>query len=623
MPVFIEDGDPDAWRALAAVRIGDDDTRPSLHHPAGATVRIPVHLGGFFADTRQITLSLDAPQGWIVSPQQTLSLAPGENRRTELLFVIPENTPAGGTLPLTVTARVSGLAQPVVLPVDLTIIDPSRLGNLLQNPTLEPSPANPAKALGWSSSADALLTPAAADPDPVPGLGENIFVFDNILSTWGYFSQTVTLPDATSPLLYTLWARTGAGAGAGSNVTWKRADGSTISTLNINQVFSAPANSPWRLLSTRLDPPDEAVSVSVTPVTNGPAAFANPVLSIHDGADWAAVARPAAGVSVDGSLDDWSLRDPIPLLAAGQLASSAPGYAPSPANLSAAAWLAWDNAGLYLAARVRDDHHHPLDTDAQLTQGDSLVLALQPAGRATGPAADARAFALVLSAAPPAGGGGASHILYRPAEYSGGLSSGHLARDSSNCDIAIARDDTAGVTTYELFLPWSELGGILPAVGGKTGLALQLNDNDGDGLAASMSWGAGLPPGWNPALFGLLTLLPDADGSLPPDDGGTGGGSGTGGGPGTGPGGGGPGAIAPRAGPPRGDTYNFQALVGSVSSSRLTDFRIYVPAAIDVPRLRGVVLLLHGDLADWRVFAQEHAFQECARALGLALIGVG
>ncbi|MDR2673533.1 MAG: hypothetical protein LBC18_01345 [Opitutaceae bacterium] len=184
-----------------------------------------------------------------------------------------------------------------------------------------------------------------------------------------------------------------------------------------------------------------------------------------------------------------------------------PAYDWSPGNLSAAAWLAWDDAGLYLAARVRDDRHVPLGEDARLAQGDSLVLALQPAARATGPAADARAFLLVLSAARPSAGG-APHILYRPKNHAGGLAPGHLSRDSSNCDIAIRRDDTAGETTYELFLPWSELGGLRPSIGEKAGLALQLNDNDGDGLAASMTWGDGFPPGWSPSRFGILTLLP-------------------------------------------------------------------------------------------------------------------
>ncbi|MFH1496240.1 MAG: hypothetical protein ABII82_00305 [Verrucomicrobiota bacterium] len=111
---------------------------------------------------------------------------------------------------------------------------------------------------------------------------------------------------------------------------------------------------------------------------------------------------------------------------------------------------------------------------------------------------------LLLSDARPAAGGG-KHILYRPREYAGGLALGHLARDSSVYDLAVARED--GVTTYELFMPWSELGGLRPAVGEKFGLSLQLNDNDGARLAAAMTWGEGISPDWSPSRFGVVTLV--------------------------------------------------------------------------------------------------------------------
>jgi hypothetical protein len=64
-----------------------------------------------------------------------------------------------------------------------------------------------------------------------------------------------------------------------------------------------------------------------------------------------------------------------------------------------------------------------------------------------------------------------------------------------------------GRCVYELRLPWSELGGIAPAFGGRVGLSLQLNDNDGSGLAAQMAWGGGLSPTWSPPAFGRLTLV--------------------------------------------------------------------------------------------------------------------
>ena len=37
--------------------------------------------------------------------------------------------------------------------------------------------------------------------------------------------------------------------------------------------------------------------------------------------------------------------------------------------------------------------------------------------------------------------------------------------------------------------------------------AIQLNDNDGKGRKAWMTWGAGLHPAWQPKRFGVVTLV--------------------------------------------------------------------------------------------------------------------
>jgi hypothetical protein len=58
--------------------------------------------------------------------------------------------------------------------------------------------------------------------------------------------------------------------------------------------------------------------------------------------------------------------------------------------------------------------------------------------------------------------------------------------------MAVHREGT--LTTYELMIPWHELGGIMPTFGTKFGISLQLNDNDGYGRVASMTWGDGLEP---------------------------------------------------------------------------------------------------------------------------------
>lgn len=213
--------------------------------------------------------------------------------------------------------------------------------------------------------------------------------------------------------------------------------------------------------------------------------------------------RTATPPAIDGDLSDWDFaQDPIPLLCENQL-TAAPGYDWSPANLSAVARLQWDEQALYLAVKVRDDVHHPGGTGEQTLRGDALRVALHPGNRAEG--TDGRAFEWDISASAPGGGSG-RHTLYRPPARNGGLPSGHLAKDSSVYELAVKRE--GDITDYELRIPWSETGGLTPAVGTRAGLSLQLFDTDNNGLAPSvMTWGGGLLPEWAPSAFGLLTLI--------------------------------------------------------------------------------------------------------------------
>ena len=130
------------------------------------------------------------------------------------------------------------------------------------------------------------------------------------------------------------------------------------------------------------------------------------------------------------------------------------------------------------------------------------ALGIDPTNR--GPQAPTKAFAYYLSSAAPGGGGG-RHTVLRPKELSAGLRAGHLFRDSSVYEMAIAEGD--GTCVYELRLPFAELGGVQPGVGGKFALAIQLNDGDGEGVAAHMNWGEGMSPAWRPADFGVVTLV--------------------------------------------------------------------------------------------------------------------
>ncbi|MDP7132034.1 MAG: hypothetical protein QF437_16170 [Planctomycetota bacterium] len=79
-----------------------------------------------------------------------------------------------------------------------------------------------------------------------------------------------------------------------------------------------------------------------------------------------------------------------------------------------------------------------------------------------------------------------------------------MIADSSIYEIAITK--TKGECIYEIRIPASELG-LQPGFGGKLGLSLQLNDNDGKGLSSHMNWGGGLSPNWQPGNFGVVTFV--------------------------------------------------------------------------------------------------------------------
>ena len=151
--------------------------------------------------------------------------------------------------------------------------------------------------------------------------------------------------------------------------------------------------------------------------------------------------------------------------------------------------------------QVLDNIHHPAGDGETVIAGDSVILAFDPTNRS--PGAAAKSCAYYVSSQKPAGGSG-RHTLFRPRSRSGGRPSGHLARDSSVREIAVRMNPKGCV--YELCIPWSELG-VTPVFGGKFGFAIQLNDDDGQGLAAHMNWGGGLSPTWRPASFGVITLV--------------------------------------------------------------------------------------------------------------------
>ncbi len=349
----------------------------------------------------------------------------------------------------------------------------------------------------WSGNAEVFNLSTL---DKGPGFEGSAARFSGAKSEgYQHMNQNVTLPAPGSKYLYTTWVWNN-DMQAGSNLS---VDGQTF---YIPSVFDAGFNTPfWRLMTHVRETTAGATTMGLTPVTKGKgwAMYDNVRVTLYEGTDFAAEATKAkAPVTVDGKLDDWDMADdPIPLLCDNQLSAPAT-YKWTPQNLSGVAKIMWDDQALYFAAKVRDDKHSATTTGEDTVKGDSIVLALHPANRVEG--TDARAFAWYIGSAVPGGGSGV-HTLYRSPAYSGGISSGQLAKDSSLYEISIKRE--GDITVYEMRIPWSETGGLTPSVGVKAGLSLQLRDSDGAGAPATMTWGGGLPPSWGPAGFGVLTLV--------------------------------------------------------------------------------------------------------------------
>ena len=473
---------------------------PRISQLRGTTGQLQVRLRNLYARPLAGTVKWEWPAAWPQTKEQAFELKPGEERLLPVTLALPTDAAVGDQRAAAVVTFAWDKLPVIRKPVVIAVIDRAALGNLLPNGDFEQAGATAADAAGFVGKA-ARATPDAATGGGADGLGQGLLKFADTAGQWSHHGRTIPLSGGET-YLYTAWVWN-RNMHAGSNVTLKLKDGSER-TLHDVQVFTCGEDNPWwQVYAARVQAPADTVEGSFTPVTRGAGTtlYDNLRVSIYEGTDYAAEARRVEKPpTIDGKLDEWSGAGPVPLLGKNQLTVIQPAYQWAPANLHAVLWLRWDAENLYVAARVRDNVHQAQGGDAPL-DGDCLVVALDPSNR--GPESVRRAFAYYVSSAAPGGSG--KHTLFRPAERAGGLRNGHLARDSSVYDLAITA--AAGVTTYELRLPWSELGGIAPAVGTKFGAALQLTDNDGAGRAAAMIWGEGLLPAWAPQRFGVVTLV--------------------------------------------------------------------------------------------------------------------
>ncbi len=493
MPVIIEHAAADLLKAKLALSIGGV-TRPGtisrVSAMRGAPLTVPLRLRNLFSQPMPAKVSLR--RGETALAERRITLEPGQD--TIVLIDLPAT--AAATLDASWVARLElGDLPAVETPFTLDWIDSAMLGNLLKNGDFE-------RDGGWSYPNSARRVESAGEL----GTGQFAARLDRT-DGWVNISQGIALP-AGEEFLYTAWIKTDGVKQAGSNITYILDDG-TQKRLYIPHVFQAPSRTRgWHLLSYRGTVPEHTKTIQFTPVARGsaPTLFDNVRVTLRPRGAYAAEASGTkTAPRIDGDLREWTGESPVPLLCENQLADLTGGYDWSPDNLAGIARFRWDDQALYMAVEVIDDQHviPPAGSGEKASEGDSITLAIQPSILEA--ESSEKAFAYIISAASPGGGSG-HHTLYRPASRAGGLSSGELAKDSSNYDLAIRRDGR--FTRYEVRLPWSELGVTQPRPGSQIGLSLQLHDRDEADRSASMLWGEGLSPTWQPKMFGVLTLTP-------------------------------------------------------------------------------------------------------------------
>ena len=233
----------------------------------------------------------------------------------------------------------------------------------------------------------------------------------------------------------------------------------------------------------------------------GSALYDNMGVTVFEGSDFAAeAAKVRKPPTINGTLDDWDRSCPIPLIGRNQLRVVDKNYARTPQNLSGVAYLNWDSQNLYVAvevARRRPPSRRRRRNRRYGRQRDPGLRPDQSVSRRR------RQVVRLLRFVAETGRGSGTHTLYRPsptaaAEVQGSwLGIRRFTRSSS-------RRTPRGASTRcaSHGASWTA-----PAFGGKFGFAIQLNDNDGAGLAAHMNWGGGLAPTWRPADFGVMTLV--------------------------------------------------------------------------------------------------------------------
>ncbi|MFF2092963.1 prolyl oligopeptidase family serine peptidase [Paenibacillus sp. NPDC058174] len=193
-------------------------------------------------------------------------------------------------------------------------------------------------------------------------------------------------------------------------------------------------------------------------------------------------------LTIDGSLDEWNLSHPFPLNRPSQLRIQ--DYS-SPENFGGQGWISWDKDHVYLALQIKDEHHVQRETPFNIYMGDSLQVSFRVTDGSGG-------FLGVheFGAALHDDGSTSTFRWLSPPSFKLG--------EIDDLKTGITHKD--GTTTYELALPWEELGVTEPLEGQQLKFSLLVNNNDGEGRMGWVEYNSGI--GFkDPEAFGDLFLV--------------------------------------------------------------------------------------------------------------------
>lgn len=221
-----------------------------------------------------------------------------------------------------------------------------------------------------------------------------------------------------------------------------------------------------------------------------------------------ATRRGAAEIAVDGSLIDWPTLPVIVLSDPRQISGTALGARRDARDLSATAFLLWDEQNLWFAAQVQDDWHRQLDPRTMMLQetpvADCIVLTFDPHR-------DTRALG-------PDPGRREDVEFWLGDEESQSLLAWDRLRGSARLledgQMVVSHDRVQGVTSYEARIPWTAVLPYGQRAAAGTVFDFQIVVNDFDESTDPMpqtriGWTFGCGPVVDPCLFGTVQLVAD------------------------------------------------------------------------------------------------------------------